>query len=220
MARIDDPAQHKVAERAARQRHNTLRNGRPLQDVPAVARYLVNRLRRLPHPLPALTAHAALPYYENGELLGRYPTMLAPIHALNNELVAVHRTYLSATGEKAPVPSPRKLTPASRPGATKGAAIRLYAQAEVLVVAEGIETALALSARLQRPCWATVSARGLEHVQLPDSVHFVIIAADRDLSGVGQTAAIALRARLQNEGRTVRVMLPPTEGTDWCDHVI
>ncbi|MCG9033144.1 toprim domain-containing protein, partial [Laribacter hongkongensis] len=65
--------------------------------------------------------------------------------------------------------------------------------------------------------WACVSAHGLESVQLPGDVQSVWIFGDHDTSGTGQKVAHRLAARLHDEGRQVRVLLPSRPGTDWAD---
>lgn len=144
--------------------------------------------------------------------------MLARVESAAGQLVAVHRTYLDPAGlGKAPVDQPKKLTEAIHEGATNGAAIRLAEAGRTLALAEGIETALAVMEATGTPAWATVSAGGLERVELPSGVNRIEIWADHDLSGVGQRAAEVSAARCTSQGLDVRLMLPPGEGTDWLD---
>ena len=97
-----------------------------------------------------------------------------------------------------------------------GAAIRLYEATDTVIIAEGIETSLALSHALELPAWATVSALGMKTVRLPRTIRRVVIGADHDRSGTGQTAAKHLRYRLVKEGRAVELMVPDEVG-DWLD---
>jgi putative DNA primase/helicase len=64
-----------------------------------------------------LRGHRALPYFEGGKLLGRYPAMIAPIIGPDGQLASVHRTYI------ADVPSRKKMMPPV--GTIRGAAARL-----------------------------------------------------------------------------------------------
>ncbi|WP_025322010.1 toprim domain-containing protein [Deferrisoma camini] len=93
--------------------------------------------------------------------------------------------------------------------ATLGGAVRLFAPADGLAVAEGIETALAVHALTDRPAWAALSAGGVERMVLPTTIREVLVAADNDPSGVGQRAGDALAGRLFREGRKVLVAVPP-----------
>ncbi len=173
-------------------------------------------------PVENLRLHPSLPYREEKDTppLGVFPVLLARVVHPAHGLVALHRTYLHPEGKgkgKAPVPSPKKLTSPVFEGATRGAAIPLYPPEEgkPLALAEGVETALAVRELTGWPVWATVSAGGLEAVLLPSEVREVVLCADHDRRGL--LAAKTLAARLLEEGRTVRVAVPPKEGKDWLD---
>lgn len=163
--------------------------------------------------------HPALSYWEDGKGHGQHPAMVALIRSCEGKPISYHRTYLTHDGHKANVPTVKKMMPPALPGATKGAAIQLYPVGDELILAEGIETALALHLSLNKPCWACISAGGLEAVQLPTSIKRVIIGADNDQSGVGQQAAQTLAKRLLNEikGIQVKIIIPEHAGMDWLD---
>jgi putative DNA primase/helicase len=110
-----------------------------------------------------------------------HPAMIAAVQNSQGSVVSLHRTYLTNDGQKANVPSPKKLMPT--PTTTKGTAVRLDIPRETLAVTEGIETALAVRLSAGVPVWAAISARGMETLVVPDSVHLVIICADHDLHG-------------------------------------
>lgn len=177
---------------------------------------------------PASLRWAVLEYWhlidDKPAVLGNFPTMLAKIESADGTLAGLHYTYLEQDGSsKAKAPTarglPTKKVRSVEPGATNGAAIRLYPAAQQLVLAEGIETALAVRQALgvEWPVWATVSAGGLERVVLPNEVKQVLIAADNDNSGTGQRAAIVAARRFIEQGREVHVKLPAAAGTDWLD---
>lgn len=177
---------------------------------------------------PAALRWAVLEYWhlvqERWQVLGNYPAMLAQIEAPSGNLAGLHYTYLEPDGSsKAKLPAARglpvKKVRTVEQGATNGAAIRLYPAATQLVLAEGIETALAVRQALgeQWPVWATVSAGGLERVVLPDDVKRVLIAADHDASGTGQQAAIVAARRFIEQGKLVHIELPEEPGKDWLD---
>lgn len=146
------------------------------------------------------------------------PTMVAIFQDAQGEPVAVFRTYLDPVGDgKADVPWPKKFSSAVRKGATMGGAVRLFEEGPVMVVTEGVETALAVHQATGLPVWATCSANRLEKVVIPDVAQEVQIWADNDSNGVGQNAAQKLAERLHGEGHHVRVIIPPEEDTDWLD---
>ena len=90
-----------------------------------------------------------------------------------------------------------------------------------LLLGEGIETttAAALILDWRGGVWATLGTSGLRAVELPEHMHHITIAADRDRKGGGQLAAAALAERLEGDGRHVAIELPPFVG-DWCDVLI
>jgi len=102
-------------------------------------------------PLPdgcTLRAHASAEYFESGLRLGRYAALIAEVRDKAGELVTVHLTYL-AQGRKLATQNPRKLL--SPVTDRTGRAVRLMPiEGDMLCIAEGIETALAAAALMQR----------------------------------------------------------------------
>jgi putative DNA primase/helicase len=177
---------------------------RPSPIVPA---YLGNRGLRLPPSAPLL--YLANAKHPSGRAL---PCMLALLHDLAGDLVAVHRTFLAPGGTGKAGVEPVRMTL----GDVRGAAVRLYPVAPHLVVAEGIETALAAAELLGLPAWAATSAGNLgDSLALPPEVREVTIGADADPPG--RRAAKAAAARWRAEGRTVRVAMPDKPGADFND---
>lgn len=204
-------------------------------DKGAIASYLSHRGIDLPVP-PSLRLAESLAYYEVGQStdpsqpsqpnhVGNFPAMLAQVMHPTLGLVALHRTYLSAdplSPGKAPVPSPKKLTPPIYDGATSGGSIHLYpipAAGDHIALAEGIETALAVHSATLTPTWSTISAGGLASVELPKQIKTVEIWADP--GEAGQNAAKSAANRLAMEGRSVYLLTPDPaefgETADWLD---
>ena len=192
-----------------------------------IRRYLINRgladiLNDLPDPA-VLGSHPALEYWQDRQLIGMFPAQMARVQAPNGATATMHRTYLTDDGHKAPVTDPKKIMTPIYQGATQGAAIRLYQADDILGVAEGVETALAVRLATRMPVWAAVTAGGLEHLLLPNSIRTVHVWADLDRSGTGQKSAEVLAKRLTMEGRTVFIHCPPgpipdgAKGVDWLD---
>lgn len=174
----------------------------------------------------SLRAGPPAPFYdESNQFVGTFPTLTAAVRAPDDEgtLVTLHRTYLTPDGRKILAASPKRLMglPAGR--TIKGAAVRIGRPKMVLAVAEGIETALSVVAALNIPCWAALSANGLEAFEPPKNVRIVLIMADLDRSGAGLNAARSLRRRLIRRGLNALILLPPGEvpdgvkGIDWND---
>lgn len=216
-----------TAEREAEQRRQWARNAERIAELWAdcvsvrpgdpVALYLAHRLRipsgdlRMPE---CLRLHPALPYWHEGERIGIFPAMVAQLTAPDGRMVALHRTYLGASGAKANVPTVKKLTAAAGPLA--GACIALRRPVRGCIgIAEGIETALAAGLASALPIVAAYCAGNLAGWSWPAGVRRIVIFADADEAG--RDAAWRLRARALKVRIGCEVLTPPDEGTDWCD---
>ena len=185
----------------------------PITPGDPVSLYLASRGLDLSTYPATLRYHPQLPYRDEDGTYRRHPAMLALVQDVRGRRVSIHRTYLTAGGAKADLPTPRRLMPPAWPGATRGAAVRLATAGRTVAVAEGIETALARLVQL--PAWATISAGGMEALELPEGVREVVIGADHDAAG--QQAAHALAARLRRQWIGADIRTPPRAGTDWAD---
>lgn len=213
-----------------RQRLNALwRQAVPLASSRArpVRLYLENRGVPLEKYPAVLRCHLALACYgPERQPLGRYPALLALVADADGRPVTLHRTYLTPTGEKAPVPEVRKLFPYPGDRRLSGGAIRLFPPTAELHLAEGIETALAVHRATGGPVWSAVNAGLLERVEVPKAVQQVVIWGDLDRAGAGQSAAYALAGRLRREGRDVVLRLPggpipaSQKSLDWLDRLV
>lgn len=201
------------------------RDAQPVVEGDPVHRYLHNRGITLPlTDIPtAIRYHTRLAYqYDDGHF-DYHPAMISRIDDPQGQMVSLHRTYLTADGHKADVPKVKKIMSCALRSASSGGAVRLYPAAEVLCIAEGIETALAVRLLTGRAVWAAISATGMANIVLPYTVVHVAICADHDLpskehpSGAGQEAAAQLQTRMRRELRHASVHLPERPGTDWVD---
>lgn len=180
-------------------------------DISPVSKYLKSRHLK---QNSALHFHPALPYFDKGKMIGKYPAMIAKISTPQAMVASLHVTYLSQSGSKADVVSPRKIMPKCRPLA--GGAIRLCPADAVMGIAEGIETALAVTEMTGIPCWSAVNATMLEKFEPPDFVSKLYIYADCDWSYTGEAAAYSLAKRLSNK-MEICVRVPKNRGTDFAD---
>ena len=174
--------------------------------------YLRSRHCWIEAPAPPIRFHPALWHRESGR---RWPAMVGLVeHALYGP-AAAHATFLMPDGRgKAPISPPRKSF-----GPISGAAVRLAPcrGGDWLVVGEGIETALACMIATGLSAWAALSAGGIARLVLPPEARTVVIAADNDVSGIGERDARKAAARWLAEGRRVRIAMPPEPGTDFAD---
>ncbi len=147
----------------------------------------------------------------------RLPAMLAPIADVDGEQIGVHLTYLRHDGGgKAEL---TKEYQRECRGVIRGGAIRLAAHdpGSELVVGEGVESTFSAMQIFGLAGWSAVYAGGLKTIELPSSVRRIVIAADNDLSGVGQRNTLAAYDRWTAEGRSVRIVAPPDVGDDFND---
>jgi len=171
---------------------------------------------------PSLRLHPSLAYYEDNQLIGNFPAILAPVQAPSGEVVAIQRIYLSNVGSgKAGVSHPKKMTRPVVDGATRGAAVRLGPVKDhyALNVTEGIETGIAVQESTNRTTIAAVSAYGVENIEPPPGIKTLYLWLDNDVNMVGQRAGARARRRLEAVGVMVESVIPSVPGTDWLDEL-
>jgi putative DNA primase/helicase len=174
--------------------------------------YLIRRIGITEVP-DCIRFHAALTYRRNDGSVTRHPAMLARVTGFDGQGVAIHRTYLNSAGEKADVPTIKKIVGTLPASST----VRLHPAARCMGIAEGIETALSASLLFSIPVWAAISAGGLEKWTPPFGTQYVTVFGDNDKNGTGQAASWSLAKRLITSGIDVNVRIPETLGHDWND---
>lgn len=158
-----------------------------------------------------------IPFYEregdNFTKVGDFPAMVWLLRDEKGDVVSAHRTYLDPQGAgKLPKKDSRKLIGCIRPKGLSGSAIRIgEPQGGVLGIAEGIETAMAVTQMSGETCWSAISAALLSNFEVPEGVTTVNIYADLDVSGAGQRAGKSLAKRLHAQGYRVDLRLPNGE---------
>jgi putative DNA primase/helicase len=219
---IYKPQGPKPDEKHQKKLENNWSHYRPLNGSDVASVYLHARGLRLKSYPKTLRWASKLGYYNNDWVkTGEHPAMVALVEHPSYGLVSLHRTYLTDDGTgKAKVDkdeSPKKFSKAVCK--SNGAAVKLFQPSDLLALAEGIETALAVHQATGWPVWACCTAVLLEHVLIPDSVRDVVICADADVAGTN--AANTLAERLLEEGKEVRLAVPPQlpalKKTDWLD---
>jgi putative DNA primase/helicase len=208
--RGNDDEERQAAERRNAAAQRIWQDARAVAPRGPVALYLAGRGI-------VLTPPAALrwsPRCWDAEPKAYSPAMIAAVRNVDGELVAVHRTYLARDAGGRWRRRHRMAL-----GPIGAGAVRLAPPAgdAELVVAEGIETTLAVMQATGLPGWAALSAGGIERLALPPEATRVLTIADHDRSGVGERAARRAADRWVREGRTVRIALPPRMGDDAAD---
>jgi putative DNA primase/helicase len=141
--------------------------------------------------------------------------MVARIDNIDGELIGIHRTWLARDAAGVWRRRDRAML-----GRAAGGAVRLAPVAEVLMIAEGIETALAGQEATVQAAWAALSTSGLMALRLPPVVRHVVILADNDPSGAGSRAAQTAAQRWLAEGRRVSIYMSPVVGEDAADLIL
>lgn len=125
---------------------------------------------------------------------------------VSNEVVGIHRTALTADGQKLG----RKML-----GRASGAAIKLDNDGEValgLSVGEGLETCVAAQQLGLRPVWALGSVNALEHFPVLAGIEGLTVLAESDDSGASARACDVVGARWHSAGRDVEIIYPRNGG--------
>ena len=188
---------------------------RPIADVSPVAKYLRARLGGGAFRYDFLKESSAVFHPSDGQ---KYPAMIAKVAGHHDRAVNIHITYLTRDGAKASVSPAKRVMAGKLPD---GCAIRLLPAAEIMGVAEGIETALSASLLFDIPVWACVNGALLSKWKPPGEAHEIVVFGDNDLNFTGQAKAYELANRLEVQfKRRAKVMLPPKAGTDWNDHLL
>lgn len=181
----------------------------------------------LPLLLNETTFHPALRYKSEG-VDSEHPAMLAIVRDPNGEPVTAHRTWFSVEN-KLPSAKAKRFYPVIEGMSLLGGAIRLggLPNCNLLGVAEGIETALAVRQATGQTCWATCTGALLANFVPPKGVNHLVVWADKDREHNGEAAgernALKLKERLEQEGISVTIMLPAYEipdnqsSIDWLD---
>ena len=188
------------------------RESRPVVAGDPVSAYLLRRTGIEAAPA-CIKFHPDLPYRHDDGSTTRHPAMVARVQDADGRGVAIHRTYLTDEGEKADVPTVKKILGTLPPSS----AARLCPASACMGIAEGIETALSASVLFGVPTWAAISAGGMERWTPPPGNERVLIFGDNDSSGTGQAAAWSLAKRLIAGGIEAEVRIPSRSGSDWAD---
>ncbi len=192
-------------------------------DALPARKYLANRGLTLTDYPSALRYCGAMPYHRNGSCT--FPAIISGIQN-HGMIVGLHCIYITEEGRKIAKQPAKKIHHVLYKRATSGGAIRLFEPGETLLIAEGIETSLAVHEMLQEPVWAATSAGTMGVMEIPVSVRRIIICADFDKSGAGTEAARKLGTRLHLQRREVHILTPesdisnPRKSIDWLDCLI
>ncbi|PKD41978.1 hypothetical protein CWO84_02840 [Methylomonas sp. Kb3] len=214
------------------ERLNRIHSGlkRIAQDDP-VWRYLRSRGITI-LPKRDVFTHKGLDYWTKNEQgkpvkVGTFSAMVSVFRNLSSEVCTYHVTYLTTDGKKITGYPAKKVQPPIRD--MRGGSIQFGGVGQTIIVAEGIETALAAEQEFGYPAWSAANATMMELVEVPDYVESVLVISDEDSSFTGQKAAYTLANRLKvQNGKDVSVVRLTSKTTihvdtgldaDFCDYI-
>ena len=145
---------------------------------------------------PVIRHHPALPYWEGGKEIARFPAMVVRMDDPAGNFSGVHRTWLDGTIDpnpmsKAPVVEPRMMF------GNAGVAWFGRRDASLIIAGEGVETVLAASELPEAYALTPVccfNAEGMKAFDPPATVKRLWICEDADQAGRAATATLAARA--------------------------
>lgn len=165
--------------------------------------------------------------------IGWFDTMTAAITDREGRLKGLHKTYLQErigeTGTEwakldllhpeTGAPLPAKKMYAAHNGALRGAAVRFAPPDKQgrIIVAEGIETALAAAEMFGLPASAALSANGIAAFEWTSGTGELFIVVDNDPTG--RAAAEKLARRALKAGLMAYIWQPETAGFDALDEL-
>lgn len=167
------------------------------------ARYLGSR--HLPATLTDLRYHPRCPHGPKPLTVFK-PALLVAARD-DTELTAIQRIFLDPVDARQ-----QAKVMLGRPGA---GAWRGGGTARTLAIAEGFESAAAFTILNGVPCWASLGARRLDLLAIPDQVETLLIAHDADAEG--RRAAGRAESRYRRPERRILPAPPPDGLKDWAD---
>jgi len=193
-------------------------------DHPELAElYLASRgINLRPKPLPwPLRGHHRVYCTETKRFR---PALLAAVSDASGGIVALQRIWCERTLVSDNGLSPEKGTRAADLSAPKkvigpmgAGAVRLAEPANLLGLAEGVETALSAAQLYRLPVWATLGAQRLGSIELPEIVKTVVIFGDS--GAAGEKAAAAAVSAYRRRGYQCEVVFPE-RGVDFNEQLM
>lgn len=226
------------------------RRTEPIRPDSPVIQYLKSRGLEMAHLPENVRFLPEKDYWTTGAdkplLLGSFPCMVCAIRDMDEELQGLHLTYLQTAYDKPcgedglhapryqklaikdPVTGetlPAKKMRSRKKGSISGQAVHLFPIPENgrLVIAEGIETALAARELCKAYDWglyAALSANSLANFHFLNGIKEIAIIADNDIPRpVGYRAAYDLAMRAIKQGIKASIWQSKTPGYDALDEL-
>lgn len=175
----------------------------------------------------AIRCHPHLPYRHDDGSVTHHPTILSKVVDATGKAITLHRIYTDGRNGKANVPLPKRMVATGPDANFFGAAIPLFNvdNENMMGIAEGIETAIAVTDASSVPTWSAICADVMAMFTPPPHITSLVVWLDKDASGKGLKAGQELAKRLKAERIDLTVILlePPlpivegSKGIDWLD---
>jgi|APTNR8051073442_1049403.scaffolds.fasta_scaffold03053_7 hypothetical protein len=167
--------------------------------------------RGLPWPWPETLAFHRIAHPETNEIA---PALIVARHCPVVGMVrGIQRIFLTEDGRKYAAGTCKMSL-----GSIEGGRCELIWKFPVveLVIAEGVESALAAHRLFNRPAWAACGGFPAS-LPMPSTVRNVVICADHDPHGVSERRGKALARSIRASGRRCSVVMPSVPGRDAND---
>ncbi len=208
----EQPAEPKITAKEKKWAEKTIReallNAIPL-DGTAADIYLRNRGLKLGYPIKNLKFNKIDRYEKDRKPQNwKQNALIAKLTDNLGKLESLQRIYLTDAAEK----DTRKQTPKYTGNTVEEskASVKLFDPAEIMGIAEGVETALAAHELSGIPVWASINAVRLPFWQPPEIAKTIFIFADLDVSNTGYIKGVELYRKLKAQGLDVYLLLPGT----------
>lgn len=178
------------------------RAGRPIAGT--LAERYIHQTRNIWAPLEDVRYHPRCPRGQ-GRLVQFHPSLLVAMRRAG-QVAAIQRIFLDSQNNT--------YTEKRVLGQAIGAAWTNGRPGSTIGICEGFETAAAYTSLTGIQAWATMGAKRLHQVEIPESVKTVILLADNDPEGRrAQRRALEAYAR---PGLTLETEWPPGRMNDWA----
>jgi DNA primase len=185
----------------------------PIDGSPA-ERYL--RMRGINGPIPPTLRYGRPPLWidpRTGKKGPRHHALIAACQNITGRVTGIHRTFVEADGQLAPLRRPKQSL-----GQIRGGAVRLGPEASEVIICEGPEDGLTIQELLpSTPVWVALGTGNMPTMMLPPGIKRVLVAGDNDAPGRRAVEAACEVFRIQ--GRHAAAIYPGHTFGDFNDQL-
>lgn len=163
-------------------------------------------------------------------VLEKLPALVCAVRDKDMNIITVHKTFLDVYKKSNRVENPKILAPLDNGVSIKGCAIyprNKLPTDDTILVAEGVETALSIYWEYKGTFTAAlISSTIMPEYIPPKGIKKVVVFADKDRSGLGESKALKLCDNLRKLGYKTAIALPKEDiaegkkSIDWNDVLV